>query len=240
MKPEWAEDFPRLYELYSESDHAKGNNYFDDFDKIISYPHSRSKYKILESELEQIDDAAWQAFKKRALPYVTVRDTDRQWQQLFDAFDEVKGCLWLKSKGCDDIRFIPKGSETTPDLRARCGTYDILMEVKTINMSDAEILYRRSNSEIGSDGLRHMQAREIGQWWNDSVEPLKKKIMSTYEVARQQLRTPDFTSIHRRIALFVIHFDLCLSLDSQIFDEFLANVGLPDDKGIEVVFVRAQ
>jgi len=235
----WAIDLPKLHELYRDSARDKVDNYFDDFDMVLSHPHWRSIYETLERQLSQLDQTAWQEFKERTLPCVTSRDQKRDWQALFDAFDEVRGYLWLKSVGCEEVHFIPRSKRKhikTPDLCGQHGSFKMLMEVKTINMSNDEIKYRSGNSEIGKDGKRHVQDREIGQCWSDSREKLKKKIWSTYDNARNQLLTHNCRDTQRRIVYFMIHFDLALSLDAHSFDKFIADIGLLGDQRIEVVW----
>ena len=73
MKPTWAKVFPKLYELYCESDQADEANYFTAFDNVLKMPLARFRYEQLEEELGQLDDVAWQEFKQRVLTYVTIK-----------------------------------------------------------------------------------------------------------------------------------------------------------------------
>jgi len=227
----WAENFPRLYELYRNSDQENEANYFASFDEVLKNPLAQSHYERLEEELTQLSDVAWQEFKQKVLRYVTIRDSLRGYNQLFECFNEVKGYLYLKSEGYKEIHFIPKEDSKTPDLRACCGSSIVLLEVKTINTSADEIKWIRENSEIGADGVRHMEAREVRQGLNQG---LNDKITKAVEEAREQLLSHACEGVEHRIVYLVIHLDRLLALDSSNLIKLAAYIGKQGDEQIEV------
>lgn len=189
MKPIWAEEFPRLYEVYCESEQANAANYFEDFGRVLGSPLAQSAYKKLEVELEQLEDIAWQELKQKAINYVVAKDERRAWSQLFDILNEAKGYLYLKSEGCKKIHFIPecKGSKT-PDIRAQCGCSIALLDVKTINVSDEEINYLRYNTEHRDNPrLRVFGPESISIPMQRIRRRIKRRIKDAVEQGRKQL-----------------------------------------------------
>jgi len=207
MKPIWAEEYPKLYELYCESNQANAANYFEDFESELRSPQAQSADKQLEVELEQLEDIAWQELKQKTLNYVAVKNERRAWSQLFDILDETKGYHYLKSEGCKKIHFIPecKGSKT-PDIRAQCGRYIALLDVKTINVSDEEINYLRYNREhrdnprLREPGLESIKQR-IRRRIKDAVEQGRKQLFEYAE------RWCPADSPKRMIIYIIIHLD---------------------------------
>lgn len=233
MKPTWAEVFPKLYELYCESDQADEVNYFTAFDNALKMPSARFRYEQLEEELGQLDNVAWREFKQKALTYVTTKDSRRGYNQLFECFNEVKGFLYLKTEGCEKIHFIPEADITSPDLRACCGSSVVLLEVKSINKSDAEVEWVSMNSEIGANGVRHMEAREVRRGLDDY---LKHKIKDTVSRARDQLLGYFSEGVKRRIVYLVINLDILSALDPRNYDDLAVYIQQQGDKQIEVVY----
>ncbi len=238
MKPTWAEGFPRLYELYLESDKACEANYFAKLDEALEMPGRRPHYEQLEKGLQQVEDTAWQEFRLKVRKYITIKDDRRGYSQLFDCFNEVKGYLYLKSEGCDEIHFVPEKEKKgikSPDLCAHSKDTMVLLEVKTINRSDDEINWICRNSKIGANGVRRMEAKEARQGLTD---PLKVKIAEKINLAEDQLVTYACEGVKRRIAYLVINLDILDELDQRNRSELEKYIQLQGDnhKQIEVTY----
>ena len=223
MKPTWAGDFPKLYELYRESDQADEANYFTAFDNILRMPLARFHYEQLEEELRQLDNVAWQEFKQKALAYVTTKDSRRGYNQLFECFNEVKGFFYLKTEGCQKIHFIPEANITSPDLRACYRSSTVLLEVKTINKSEVEIDWF----------IAAPQAKEAIQGLGD---PLKRKIVDKISEAKRQLLDYVSEGVKRRIVYLVINLDIPHALDRRNFDDLAVYMQTQGDTQIEVQY----
>jgi Holliday junction resolvase-like predicted endonuclease len=236
MEPTWPKDFPRLYELYRESEQDNEANYFKDFDSILTIPPdrspARSSFERLEKETEELDEAAWQAFKqkvRRYKSYITKKHELRGYQQLFDLLNEVNGYLYLKSNGCEEIQFISEKNVTTPDLIACCGSFVVIMEVKTINESKKELDWIIENSKRPYDRL---QVRKVRQGLDDS---LKRKISDTVSKAKSQLLGYAAEKVDRRIVYLAIRLDILTAKNSRNIDELAAYIQQQSDNQIEVV-----
>jgi hypothetical protein len=143
-KPSWAKTFPRLYDLYSGSNRNVPNNYFK-APLVKSALAGKKKGLVeIESDLQQMDKAAWRKFKSKTIPYVTATDRWGYPTQLFDCFHEAKGYVFLKEQGYTDIQFIPEvPGKRTPDL---CGRWDdgavLLLIITKYSDNSAGLCYR--------------------------------------------------------------------------------------------------
>jgi len=230
MKASWAKDFPRLYELYRDSNQASEANYFAKFDKVLDNPNARPHYEQLEKDLEQLDRGEWNVLKQKAYRYVTVKHNRRAYEQLFNTLSEVKGYLYLKSEGYEEIHFIPEKDTWTPDLCGHSGSALILMEVKTINTSDDELDWITENSKFQKGS---MQAREVQVGLPHS---LKHKISDTVNTAKRQLMNYACKAVQRRIAYILIHLDIKVALGLRNSDELATYVRKQGNKQIEVIY----
>lgn len=73
---------------------------------------------------------------------------------MLDTLNEAWGYNFLKKIGCLKICFIPPSKINgvkTPDLKASLNHADVICEVKTINPSDDEVLYRNCGSYLSED-----------------------------------------------------------------------------------------
>jgi hypothetical protein len=230
MEPAWAVNLPRLYDLYRNSDITSATNYFNKFELVLDSPYARTQYEELEQNLQQLADNAWQELKQKALKHVDTKHTLRAWEQLFNTLSEVKGYLYLKSEGCKEIQFIPKGNTPTPDLYGQCGSTGILLEVKAINPFDIDLQWIKANSELHNG---RMTAREVQTGLPVS---LKRKITNGINAARKQLMSYPYKRVNRRIAYLVIKLDIGVTLDSRNFNELEAYMKQLDNEQIEVKY----
>jgi hypothetical protein len=139
-------ELPRLYTLRDcITDPASPNAYFRDFDQNLARSaHIKETYLRWERVLQGLDAQAWEHLKNEAAPRLTARDrTGRGWQQLFDILNEARAYNYLKSLGCTNLQFIFRSNERTPDLEGLLDSQHVLCEVKSLNISDAEIAFRK-------------------------------------------------------------------------------------------------
>jgi hypothetical protein len=181
-------ELPRHYELKDRiADPTSPDAYFLDFDQNLArYSEAKDFYLRQERALQRLDDKAWEHLKGEALPYLTACDKKgRGWTQLFDILNEAKAYNYLKSRGCTNLRFIPRAHKKTPDLEGSHALDRVLCEVKTINASNEEIDFRTGRKKIRS-GQITLPAEFFG------------KLHSKIEDAKQQLSAfnCDHASIH--------------------------------------------
>ncbi len=218
----WEAHFPRLSDLYRNSDMNNPSNYFLRENVVSALSKSSQAAIKLEKEFQRLSAVAWTEFKPKALKYVCVTHPRRDYNALFECFNEVKGYIRLSSK-YEDIHFIPESSTTAPDLIAFSNTSSALMafsktssalmEVKTINESDKELDYFDIPLEK-RDALRVEHAVS---------ESLKAKVSSAISKAEKQLLGYTKHTVTERIIYLVVRLDFqcATSASAQDLDSFL-------------------
>jgi len=182
-------DFPRLTEL--RRDAGEPDPYYFDIEhnSAVQAKHVRE----IESDLQRLDDAAWDVLKTDLIPLVKKRHPQRGWQHLLNKLNEAKGYNYLVGIGCSDVEFIPRASTQTPDLKGRLGSRKVLCEVKTISPSDDEFGCRSGGS------VRSIETQLSAEFFN--------KLRSTLEDAREQMLAycPDTET--KRVGYVVVNYD---------------------------------
>src|SRR5262249_5155132 len=132
--PPWAKVFPRLFEIYAESEQGSPGNWFEMPNVWHGLLRMDDTFRSIEAELQEIDVMSWAVFKSKASKRAHLVDEWGYSRALFDCFYEVKGYRYLLDQGHQEVRFLAEqGKVKTPDLQARKGSSIVLMEVKTIN-----------------------------------------------------------------------------------------------------------
>jgi hypothetical protein len=208
----WKNDYPCLYELFTESDHQNPDNYFSCMDGFQS-PLAVQSYCDWENRFERMDSQSRQNIIKRAAPLVTRRDikNDRHWTALFETLNEIKGYNYLQDLGYSEVRFIRPASSRTPDLLGSSSLGDALLEVKTVNISDEDIA-TYGVVQTAHDGL---------------PDGLKRKLKSDYANACEQLRSTPARMPTRRICAFFISIDRQLAFrhsNKQALIDFMTSI----------------
>jgi hypothetical protein len=208
----WKTIYPNLYELFAASDTQHPENYFarmDDFQHL----QGAQAYRDLENGFARLDQKSRQQIIERAAPLVTGRDTTkgRHWTALFETLNEIQGYIYLQDLGFSNIRFIPRTSHRTPDLHGEALSGDALLEVKTVNVSDNDVLL------VGT-----VQKACYGL-----PEEFKRKLAWDYATARDQLHSLSVREPTRRICYFFITIDFQLALarsNQQALNDFFASI----------------
>ena len=97
---------------------------------------------------------------------------------------------------CTNVRFVPRATQSgvqTPDIEATCNGLRVLCEVKTISISDNEVVRRQSGGVGTTQVLLKLE--------------FLKKLQSTLEHACQQLCTYDSSTAVQRFAFLIVNFD---------------------------------
>jgi hypothetical protein len=217
----WDKELSRLYELRDDlQDPPPPNAYnFDPGDDPVILKHFRD----IEADLVGLDSASWGCLKAEIVPLMTKRSSARGWRELFDKLNEAKGYNYLVRIGCTDVKFIPRSSAKTPDLRGSLGATKVLCEIKTINISENESACRNNGS------VREISTQLQVGFFN--------KLKSDLEKARDQMTTYCPAVGTKKIAYVIINYDDMLheyeaAYSTQI-NSFLATEPVP---GLETFF----
>jgi hypothetical protein len=150
---EWLSNLPRLHDLYQHSKKDDPKNYFN-FEEFFPIAFlGNAAYAEIEKVLTRLDPVAWEKLRKKALSQVTADDPLRRYHQLFNALNEARGYGYLLEDGQTQIEFIEDLTGKSPDLLAWKNGAKTLLEVKTLNQSDDDIMNEdsRRNEAIKID-----------------------------------------------------------------------------------------
>jgi hypothetical protein len=219
----------RLYELKDLiADPSSPVSYFQNFDeKLRDSKHIMDVYVGWERVLQCLDEQAWLYLKNEAVPYLMVWDRGRGWQSLFDILNQAHAYDYLKRLGCQEIAFISRRAQRTPDLEAWLGESRLLCEVKTLNISDEEVRGRMT-----------VVARSIAICLGGGFF---RKLLAAIEQARQQLAAYDPSRSARHIVYVSPRFDdilaECKERYFQQIDQYLIEQAVED---VEIVMHNAR
>ena len=220
--PSWACTYPRLYDLYLESELGHPDNYFEHknvSDVLLRQPHEPHCVE-LEQVLTLIDLHDWNDFKKKTKRFVTVKD-DWGWHtQIFERFHEARGYAFLKQHGYSEVHFIPeKQNQKTPDLWGKGNQGIALLEAKRIRDSDKE-----NDDLIMSMEPKNLHMQEVV---HSLPDPLKEKINSTVQRAQSQLHGYNSVDRCRQILFLSIRLDLwCATKETKLqIEQHLSQLG---------------
>lgn len=150
---------------------------------------ARNIWGIIERDLQGLDVDAWSFLKSEALQYLNSWDAKssrngnpRGREPLLNILYQAKAYIFLTTKGCSAIHFIPRVVEkgkNTPDLEGTDGVVRYLCEVKTINRSEDEVyrqrvekMYLHDNSKLSKEFLSKL----VG-----TIEKAKKNQLEAYD-----------------------------------------------------------
>jgi len=172
------DQFPRFYELKDLlTDPRHPDAYFRDFDDRLQDRSCFATFAIWEKDLQSTDPVAWEDLKRKASHYLHKHGKRQRWEQLFDFLGEASAYRYLREcEGCSEVRFIPESNAKTPDLEGLRDHERVLCEVKTINISDKEIEFRREPSVVRnvSDQLESGFLRKL----DDDIAKAKSQLES--------------------------------------------------------------
>jgi hypothetical protein len=220
-------EFPRVYELRELiEDPSVQSAYFQDFENSIrSEPEKKEAWLAWEQELQGLDAESWKFLKSKMLPHLAKRDpSGRGWQQLITILNQARAYNFLlRVVGCSSVRFIPESKRETPDLQGELDFLKVLCEVKTINISEDEVLARQDRT-----------ARTI----TDRLGPgFFKKLMLDLKKAKEQITSYDSSPNVRQNVYIITNFDDLLAEYKERYyhqiDQYFADH--PTD-GFEIVF----
>jgi len=215
----WLSHFPRLFDLYQHSDKSNPQNYFN-----VECPLPLSKE---EERFARLDSKSWKILRKKAVPYISLDDPLRHYQQLWNTLDEARGYVFLADQGYERIEFIEpitskKGGQQSPDLVGHKARSTAILEVKTVN---------ESNENLGPNAEWRHGAIQVK---SDLSPEFKGKLVSTIEQARNQLNSHLHPS-DRKIVLLAVRLDYGQKTGGHLYEElesFMAS--LPRKDGIEI------
>ena len=210
--------FPRLFDLYQHSERGNPRNYFN-----VEFPLPLSEE---EKRLARLDSESWKVLREKAVPYVSVDDSLRRYQQLWNILDEARGYVFLADQGYEQIKFIEqdkskRGGKQSPDLIGYKTDSTAVLEVKTIN---------ESGDNLSEDASWRIEAVTVPR---NLSEALIRKIGATIEYANAQLESYPYPT-DRKIVFLVIRFDNGQKTGWHLYSELKDFIATQTKDGVEV------
>lgn len=174
-------------------------------------------FEPFEQALQRLTQRDWE-FVKEKLTSRTLKDNVRGWSQFYETLTEARGYSYLLDEGYRNVHFLEERQGIrTPDIEAESQEGNpVLLESKCIGFSDDERKYILENTRK-LDTNEDLETREVTE---GMPEPLKNKMISTVDSAKQQLLgyLPTVQSV-RRIVYLNIQLDIPMLLDMKNFAE---------------------
>ena len=177
----WKSEMPRFADLSSISPPTEleknKKSFFDEFGWMLSGPGGLKKglYPRIEKYLQRISKSQWCIFREKLAPTTVYRHKDLRWRQFRDILFEVYAHEWLLCKNVQNIKFIPRANKgRTPDLEGTIDGRRVLVEVKNINVSDADSASRNKDKSYTVKDLTPTKLCEkIKKVYSNGIEQLK-------------------------------------------------------------------
>lgn len=219
--------WPRLYNLYDQSDKSHPDNYFTNCSAARADMWSKKFFQPMEDRLQKLDAEAWEQLVKKTLDSVTTKLIRRSWAPLYDFLNEARGYAWLADHGYKKISFIDcncldkKKQRRSPDLLGESQNSTAILEVKTINESD-----------------KYLESRERNKFQTRTVTGLsaefRKKLNLTIAKASAQLDAYP-KPVNRKIVFLLIRFDMDNMLEASNYTALQKLIETNQISGTEIV-----
>lgn len=223
---------PRIFELYglTEDPSSTADAYFN-LPINLQTVCVKEQFNELESYLQKLDEQSWNYLKEKTKPLLSKKDSKRNrgWEGLINIFNQAKAYSYLCDIGCECVQFIhescTKLSRKTPDLRAKLASYNLLCEVKTMNISQDEA-ERRGTAPLFRPDV------QLSKGFFDKLD-------SNIETARAQLS--DYDNYHnlnaKWILYLIINYDDFFKRAEHFYrDQIDAHITQHHISNIEVVY----
>lgn len=191
--------FPRLGALYERSKVLSEDNYFGIFDSPVLNESTEKQFTEWEELLQTLDPDSFETFLRKASGRVAARlkTPDRGWNQLIEAFNEIRGYQHAIKLGYSRARLLDERSSPLPDVESTAlGGDKCLLEVKTIQESEEELEMRGKiqSAKLGLPGR------------------LERAIRRKYSHAIEQINGHPSAGEARKVCYLIINLDLATAL----------------------------
>lgn len=208
----WQRDFPRLAQIRAGVPSRESGTFFHGVPCPVRSQLAWEFYEAIEAELASLDDLAWPPFREKLFKCDVKPNRHRGYCGFMSYLTEAKGFRYLGQEltsagGAYDsiLPIAERPKDKSPDWGAYLhGTLVGLLEVKTINESDASLKQLIGDMaklrEQGIGTARRVNPEIASGFWN--------KLTETVKGARQQLEALEPDSDIPRYVLLVIQPDL--------------------------------
>lgn len=187
-------DRNRFYELINELRCVKNDQYVIDLlDALKESEDVFPAFYAYESAFLIMDDESWSILKSKAKEHYNQNrkiDDVLIFKCFYDQINDAIAYRYLYDLGCSEIKILKESKEVTPDISYVMDGVVLYCEVKTINVSDGELVRRRKSGFLDIS---------IYQYLNDGF---LKKLKENIEKAMKQI-----TSKGGGLVFIIVNFD---------------------------------
>jgi len=178
-----------------------------------------------------LDVASWNILKTKSLQHYMDHRKGQRKQGFFNQLNEAFAYRYLVDTGFSDVRFIHEGKTSRPDLGYTCNGVQMYCEVKSLGISNDEIV--RRHESVVYDGAVHAKLDNgfINKFC-DAVKQARRQIGAlgsdglVYLFVRLDDITLDYYQIYRKQLI-----DNCRK---NGFDNLFIKIGLLGNKRISI------
>jgi hypothetical protein len=206
------------------------DDFFADFENSCRRePGKKRHYRSYNEALMLLDDESWTILKKKAIEQFRNERVGQRKQGFFNQLNEAFAYRYLLRKGSKNVRFIKEGKKKTPDIGFVDRGTQSYCEVKTLGITDVEIMRREGRSvydgsvyvvlnEIVLDKL----ARGVGDAW-EQIHALGKSGLVFVVIHFDDIALDHYESYRKQLAEFC---------RSRGFEKLILKVGYRGNKRI--------
>lgn len=183
----------RILEIIKESRvRYPDDTFFSNFEESIEGNiRKKARYSLYDRALKSLDDTSFQKLKDKALNHFLDHREGQKKQGFFHQLNEAFAFRYLNQKGFCNVKFVDEtGTERRPDIEFYDGQTKRYCEVKSIGISENEIVLR-SSGEVYSQNYENLD------------EGILNKIYEDVKKAREQIGSIE----HGHLVYIIITFD---------------------------------
>jgi len=154
-------------------------------------PEAGRYYLEYEIALDKLDPESWEVLKEKAIAHFTDHRDGQKKQGFFNQLNDVFAYEYLTENSCHDVHILQEGAARQPDIEYMNAETKYFCEVKTINISEDEII-QRSGLQISSTSADE-----------ELSSGFLEKLKSTLDDAGRQINARGGTGL----IYIVMHFD---------------------------------
>jgi len=206
-------DMFRFEELINELTRIYKNDYWlEEYnDKIGRNLNLNDQIKKYNLALYELDIESWLVLKQKLIKKFNQPENNRGKYDFFSTMNEAFAYKYLKISGSSKLKIIVEGDKENPDISYETNGKNEFCEVKTINISDQEIVKMNQSNKVQSDediyNIFH-EGKELSIDCNKEYSKLSlgffNKLKKDLEKASSQISKDNNGS---GIIFIIIHFD---------------------------------
>lgn len=223
----------RIIELISEiRNRYPEDDFFADFESSCKISQTKkAHYRLYNRALMTLDVASWNILKTKSLQHYMDHRKGQRKQGFFNQLNEAFAYRYLVGTGVSGVRFIQEGKASRPDIGYTCNGVQIYCEVKSLGISNDEIV-RRHGGVVYNGAVHTKLDNGFINKFCDAVKQARRQIGAlgsdglVYLIVRLDDITLDYYRTYRKQLI-----DTCRK---NGFDNLFIKIGLFGNKRIRI------